>query len=89
LKTFKKYLHDKLKTLTSWCETHLQLNTFKDVKFADNDSDSDTESVTDDTALTGIAKTQEAISELKHALRQSKCIIGGKFKKMKEKNEGL
>ena len=36
-----------------------------------------------------MAKTQEAISELKHALRQSKCIIAGKFKKIKEKNEGL
>jgi hypothetical protein len=36
-----------------------------------------------------MAKTQEAMSELKHALRQSKCIIAGKFKKIKEKKEGL
>jgi hypothetical protein len=36
-----------------------------------------------------MAKTQEAFNELKHALRQSKCIIATKFNKIKEKNEGL
>ena len=30
-----------------------------------------------------MGKTQEAINELKHALRQSKCIIATKFNKIK------
>ena len=73
--------------MTSWCEKHLQLNNFKEVKFADDDSDSENEAPED--SIAGMAKTQEAVNELKHALRQSKCIIATKFKKIKDKNEGL
>ena len=78
----------KVKQLTQWCEKHLQLNNFKEVKFADNDSDSDNEDSQDEKSVDA-GKITEAIKELKHALRQSKCIIATKFNKVKEKNEGL
>lgn len=73
--------------MTQWCEKHLQLNNFKEVKFADNDSDSDDDSQDEKSHDAG--KTTEAMKELKHALRQSKCIIATKFNKIKDKNEGL
>lgn len=87
----KKSLTSKLKQLSQWCEKHLQLNNFKEVKFADNDSDSENDDMLsdshDETSLLG--KTSEAMRELKHALRQSKCIIAGKFNKLREKSEGI
>ncbi len=62
-------------------------NFTKEVKFADSDS-SDTE-LSPDESTSHLTKTSEAIKELKHALRQSKCIIAGKFSKVKEKSDGL
>ena len=88
LKSIKKSFTGKVKQLTQWCEKHLQLNNFKEVKFADNDSDSDDEDSQDEKSVDA-GTTTEAIKELKHALRQSKCIIATKFNKVKEKNEGL
>ena len=46
VKDLQKSQTSKLKELCHWCEKHLQLNNFKEVKFADNDSDSDNESHT-------------------------------------------
>jgi hypothetical protein len=89
LKDLQKSQVSKLKELCAWCEKHLQLNNFKEVKFADNDLDSGSDSENASATETGSLKMIEAMRELKHSLRQSKCIIATKFNKIKEKNEHL